>query len=39
LYVACTRARDFLILPELSGASQNSWARMVDFAHRGPTGH
>jgi ATP-dependent exoDNAse (exonuclease V) beta subunit len=34
LYVACTRARDLLILPELSGASQNSWARMVDFAHR-----
>jgi ATP-dependent exoDNAse (exonuclease V) beta subunit len=34
LYVACTRARDLLILPELTGASQNSWARMVDFAHR-----
>jgi CRISPR-associated exonuclease Cas4 len=34
LYVACTRARDFLILPELSAASQNSWARMVDLGHR-----
>jgi ATP-dependent exoDNAse (exonuclease V) beta subunit len=34
LYVACTRARDLLILPELSAAGQNSWARMVDLAHR-----
>jgi CRISPR-associated exonuclease Cas4 len=34
LYVACTRARDLLILPELSSAGQNSWACMVDFAHR-----
>jgi ATP-dependent exoDNAse (exonuclease V) beta subunit len=33
LYVACTRARDLLILPELPGAGQNSWARMVDLAH------
>jgi ATP-dependent exoDNAse (exonuclease V) beta subunit len=34
LYVACTRARDLLILPELSGAGQNSWARIVDLGHR-----
>jgi hypothetical protein len=33
LYVACTRARDFLILPELSGANQNSWARMINLRH------
>jgi ATP-dependent exoDNAse (exonuclease V) beta subunit len=33
LYVACTRARDLLILPELSGASQNSWARMINLRH------
>jgi CRISPR-associated exonuclease Cas4 len=32
LYVACTRARDLLILPQLPGAGQNSWARMVDLA-------
>ncbi len=34
LYVACTRARELLILPELPGAGQNSWARIVDLAHR-----
>jgi ATP-dependent exoDNAse (exonuclease V) beta subunit len=33
LYVACTRARDLLILPQLPGAGQNSWARIVDLAH------
>jgi len=32
-YVACTRARDLLIVPELPQASQNSWARIVDLAH------
>lgn len=33
LYVACTRARDLLVLPELPGAAPNSWARIVDLAH------
>jgi CRISPR-associated exonuclease Cas4 len=32
-YVACTRARDLLIVPELPQAVQNSWARIVDLAH------
>ena len=34
LYVACTRARDLLVLPELQAAAQNSWAKMVDLRHR-----
>jgi len=34
LYVACTRARDLLVLPELPGADQSSWARIVDLAQR-----
>jgi ATP-dependent exoDNAse (exonuclease V) beta subunit len=32
-YVACTRARDMLIVPELPQAAQSSWARIVDLAH------
>lgn len=30
-YVACTRARDLLILPELNGAGATSWARILDL--------
>jgi len=33
-YVACTRARELLIVPELLHAAQRSWARIVDLAHR-----
>jgi CRISPR-associated exonuclease Cas4 len=33
LYVACTRARELLIVPELPQAEQKSWARIVDLAH------
>jgi CRISPR-associated exonuclease Cas4 len=33
-YVACTRARELLIIPELPQAEQKSWARIVDMAHR-----
>ncbi len=32
-YVACTRARELLILAELPRAEQKSWARVVDLAH------
>src|SRR5262249_36412066 len=32
-YVACTRARELLVIPELPHADQRSWARMVDLAH------
>ncbi len=32
-YVACTRARDMLILPHLSEASPRSWSRAVDLGH------
>jgi ATP-dependent exoDNAse (exonuclease V) beta subunit len=31
LYVACTRARDLLVVTELPGASVNSWARIIDL--------
>ena len=31
LYVACTRAIDLLILPQLSWASPNSWAQLLDL--------
>ena len=31
-YVACTRARELLIVPELPQAEQRSWARVVDMA-------
>lgn len=30
-YVAVTRARDLLILPDLTGAGQRSWSRVVDL--------
>ncbi len=30
-YVACTRARDLLVLPELVGAKATSWARVLDL--------
>jgi ATP-dependent exoDNAse (exonuclease V) beta subunit len=30
-YVACTRARDLLILPHLPGADSSSWSRLVDL--------
>ena len=31
LYVACTRAMDLLVLPELSWSEFAAWARTVDF--------
>src|SRR5262249_20794750 len=31
-YVACTRARELLIVPELRQAERRSWARVVDMA-------
>jgi CRISPR-associated exonuclease Cas4 len=31
LYVACTRAMDLLVLPELSWSDTAAWARTVDF--------
>ncbi len=31
-YVACTRARELLIIPELPQAERRSWARVVDMA-------
>jgi CRISPR-associated exonuclease Cas4 len=34
LYVACTRARELLILPELPQANQKSWARIIDMKYR-----
>jgi CRISPR-associated exonuclease Cas4 len=33
LYVACTRARDLLVVPELSGVASASWARKVNLAN------
>jgi ATP-dependent exoDNAse (exonuclease V) beta subunit len=32
-YVACTRARELLIVPELPQANMRSWARIVDMRH------
>jgi len=32
-YVACTRARELLVVPELPQAEQRSWARIVNLAH------
>ena len=32
-YVACTRARDLLVIPELPSASAQSWSRIVNLAH------
>jgi CRISPR-associated exonuclease Cas4 len=34
LYVACTRAMDLLVLPELSWSDDAAWARAVDFKLR-----
>jgi CRISPR-associated exonuclease Cas4 len=31
LYVACTRAMDLLVLPELSWSREQTWARAIDF--------
>jgi len=33
-YVACTRARDLLVIPELPAPDQRSWARIVDLGLR-----
>jgi ATP-dependent exoDNAse (exonuclease V) beta subunit len=33
-YVACTRAREVLIVPDLPQSSQTSWAKIVDLGHR-----
>lgn len=33
-YVACTRARELLIVPELLQAEQRSWARIINLRHR-----
>jgi CRISPR-associated exonuclease Cas4 len=33
-YVACTRARELLVVPELPEAEPRSWARIVDLAHQ-----
>ena len=33
-YVACTRARDLLIIPELPAASSQSWSKILDLGHR-----
>ena len=30
-YVAVTRARDILVLPELTGAGERSWSRIIDL--------
>jgi ATP-dependent exoDNAse (exonuclease V) beta subunit len=32
-YVACTRARDLLVIPELPSASAQSWSKIVNLAH------
>jgi ATP-dependent exoDNAse (exonuclease V) beta subunit len=32
-YVACTRARDILILPHLTAAPARSWSRILDLDH------
>jgi ATP-dependent exoDNAse (exonuclease V) beta subunit len=32
-YVACTRARDLLVIPELPASSSQSWAKMLDLGH------
>ena len=31
-YVACTRAKELLVLPSIAGAAKTSWARVVDLA-------
>jgi ATP-dependent exoDNAse (exonuclease V) beta subunit len=32
-YVACTRARDLLIIPHLPAASSRSWSQILDLGH------
>ena len=32
-YVACTRARDLLIIPHLPEASPQSWSKLLDLGH------
>jgi hypothetical protein len=32
-YVACTRARDLLIIPELPAASSQSWSKILNLGH------
>jgi ATP-dependent exoDNAse (exonuclease V) beta subunit len=32
-FVACTRAKELLIVPEIPAAGQKSWARIVDLDH------
>jgi ATP-dependent exoDNAse (exonuclease V) beta subunit len=34
-YVACTRARDLLIIPDLPAASSNSWSKIIDLGQDG----
>jgi CRISPR-associated exonuclease Cas4 len=34
-YVACTRARDLLVVPEVGQAQQKSWARVLDLGCQG----
>ncbi|MCA1494450.1 UvrD-helicase domain-containing protein [Ensifer sp. NBAIM29] len=36
-YVATTRARDLLVIPELPGASSRSWSRVMDLGQKGLT--
>jgi ATP-dependent exoDNAse (exonuclease V) beta subunit len=33
-YVACTRARDLLIIPDLPAASSQSWSKILDLGHQ-----
>jgi len=33
-YVACTRATELLVVPELASAKQKSWARVVELGHQ-----
>jgi ATP-dependent exoDNAse (exonuclease V) beta subunit len=33
-YVACTRARDLLIIPDLPAASLQSWSKILDLGHQ-----
>ena len=32
-YVACTRARDLLIIPHLPEASSQSWSKILNLGH------
>jgi ATP-dependent exoDNAse (exonuclease V) beta subunit len=33
-YVACTRARDLLIIPDLPAASSQPWSKILDLGHQ-----